>query len=118
MSDEANNNLVFFFFETINSFSILDIETLKVYNTGSSEKISYILQKYSLNVYQLSAIKSKLKRFGLLENRIDIQQDKNLNLVINYFKNLKSEQRKETIKKSKYLQLNNYLKQVHIKSQI
>lgn len=38
MSDEANNNLVFFFFETINSFSILDIETLKVYDTGSSEK--------------------------------------------------------------------------------
>lgn len=98
MNNEANDNLVFFFFETINSLSILDIETLKVYDTGSSEEISYILNKYGLNMYQLSAIKSKLERFGLLENRIDIQRDKNLNLVIDYLKNLKSEQRKRNPK--------------------
>ena len=78
MNNEANDNLVFFFFETINSLSILDIETLKVYDTNSSEKTSYILKKYGLDMYQLSAIKSKLDRFGLLENRIDIQRDKNL----------------------------------------
>lgn len=39
-----------------------------------------------------------LERFGLLENRIDIQRDKNLNLVIDYLKNLKSEQRKRNPK--------------------
>ncbi|MBE6120601.1 MAG: hypothetical protein E7189_09250 [Erysipelotrichaceae bacterium] len=98
MNNEANDNLVFFFFETINSLSILDIETLKVYDTNSSEKTSYILKKYGLDMYQLSAIKSKLERFGLLENRIDIQRDKKLNLVIDYFKSLKSEQRKRNPK--------------------
>lgn len=98
MNNEANDNLVFFFFETINSLSILDIETLKVYDTNSSEKTSYTLKKYGLDMYQLSAIKSKLERFGLLENRIDIQRDKKLNLVIDYFKSLKSEQRKRNPK--------------------
>lgn len=98
MNNEANDNLVFFFFETINSLSILDIETLKVYDRGSSEEISDILQKYGLDMYQLSAIKSKLERFGLLENRIDLQRDKNLNLVIDYLKKLKNEQRKRNTK--------------------
>lgn len=49
-------------------------------------------------MYQLSAIKSKLERFGLLENRIDLQRDKNLNLVIEYLKKLKNEQRKRNTK--------------------
>lgn len=101
MNNDANDNLMLMFFNTINELTMLDIDVLNMYNYESSENINTLCEKYKLDYNQINVIKAKLERLGLLENKNEMQRDSNVDLIVEYLKKLDQEQKKRNPKEIK-----------------
>ena len=101
MDNDANDNLMLMFFNTINELTMLDIDVLNMYNYESSENIYTLCEKYNLDPNQTNVIKAKLERLGLLENKNEMQRDSNIDLIGEYMKKLGQEQKKRNPKEVK-----------------
>lgn len=84
MSNEANDNLMLMFFDTMNELTQLDIEVFNLYSIHSQDNIWALCKRYNLTPEQTNVIEEKLARLGLLESRNDEQRDKNLDYIVEY----------------------------------
>lgn len=95
MSNEANDNLVLMFFDTMNELTRLDIEVLNLYSLNTQDNIWELCKRYNLETEQIIVIKEKLARLGLLQSKNDEQRDKNLDYVIQYLEVQDKDNRKK-----------------------
>lgn len=84
MSNEANDNLMVMFFQTLNELTTLDIDVLLMYSRNAQENIYSLCDRYNLQFEQVEVIKEKLTRLGLLRSKNDAQRDANLDSVVAY----------------------------------
>ena len=84
MNNEANDNLMLMFFNTLSELTTLDIDVLRIYSEESTENIYMLCQRYKLQPEQIQVIKEKLSRLGLLQSRNDEQRDYNLDEIVTY----------------------------------
>ena len=101
MNNEANDNLMLMFFNTINELTMLDIDVLNMYNYESPENIYTLCEKYNLDPAQTNVIKAKLERLGLLSNKNEMQRDSNIDLISEYLKKVGQEQKQRNPKEIK-----------------
>lgn len=95
MSNEANDNLMLMFFDTMNELTQLDIEVLNLYSLKTQDNIWKLCKRYNLATEQITVIKEKLSRLGLLQSKNDEQRDKNLDYVIQYLEAQDKDNRKK-----------------------
>lgn len=95
MSNEANDNLMLMFFDTMNELTQLDIEVLNLYCLKTQDNIWELCKRYNLATEQINVIKEKLSRLGLLQSKNDEQRDKNLDYVIQYLEAQDKDNRKK-----------------------
>lgn len=84
MSDEANDNLMLFFFNTISELTQLDVDVLNLYSIEANENILSLCDKYNLEFEQITVIQEKLARLGLLQNKNDEYRDNNIDYIVDY----------------------------------
>ena len=85
MTNEANDNLMIMFFNTINELTQLDIDVLKIYDYASdSGTIPELCDRYNLDNEQVRVIKEKLYRLGLLASRNEENINDNIEKVVKY----------------------------------
>lgn len=90
MNNDANDNLILLFFNTISELTQLDIDVLKMYSIETDDNIYTLCDKYHLEPEQTTVIKEKLARLGLLQSKNDEYRDQNIDYVVDYL--LKVEQ--------------------------
>lgn len=94
MNNEANDNLMLMFFNTINELTELDIDVLSLYNRDSQENIISLCNRYNLKIEQVAVIKEKLERLGLIYSKNDEQRDGNIDSIVDYLNKVDKEQKK------------------------
>lgn len=94
MNNDANDNLMIMFFDTINQLTQLDIDVLKLYSLDSHEKIYKLCERYNLKAEQVEVIKEKLTRLGLLRSKNDVQRDGNIDAIAEYLIKVDKEAKK------------------------
>ena len=60
MTNDANDNLMLMFFDTMNQLTQLDIDVLKMYSLDAQENIYELSNRYHLDPVQIGVIKEKL----------------------------------------------------------
>lgn len=94
MSNEANDNLMLMFFDTINQLTQLDIDVLSLYCRDTQENIISLCDRYNLKTEQVTVIKEKLERLGLVYCKNDEQRDKNIDEIVDYLNKVDKDQKK------------------------
>lgn len=94
MTNDANDNLMLMFFDTMNQLTQLDIDVLKMYSLDAQENIYELSNRYHLDPVQIGVIKEKLARLGLLYSRNDEQRDENIDEVVGYLIKVDKEAKK------------------------
>ncbi|MCC8098440.1 MAG: hypothetical protein LIO44_07845 [Eubacterium sp.] len=106
MSNDANDNLMLMFFDTISQLTQLDIEILRLYSIDSQDDITKLCERNNLEYEQTAMIKEKLTRLGLLNSRNDEQRDNNVDLIVDYLKKSDKENRSRNPKNVKLPRIN------------
>lgn len=94
MSNEANDNLMLMFFNTINQLTQLDIDVLTLYSMDAQEDVIRLCNRYNLKFEQVAVIKEKLERLGLLYSRNDEKRDNNIDEIVEYLNKVDKDQKK------------------------
>ncbi|MBQ7386435.1 MAG: hypothetical protein IJW04_08035 [Ruminococcus sp.] len=95
MSNEANDNLLLMFFETINELTELDIDVLRLHSSASQGTIYELCERYKLSSGQVMVVKEKLARLGLLESKNDELRDNNIDQVVEYLTKVAKDNKKK-----------------------
>lgn len=98
MNNEANDNLMLMFFDTMNELTQLDIDALKMYDIDNGENIYTVCEKYNLEFEQLRVIKAKLHRLGLLSSKNEEKIDDNIEQVVAYLQKLGTDNKRKSPK--------------------
>lgn len=96
ISDEANDSLVLFFFNTISELTQLDVDVLKLYSSETNENILTLCDKYNLEFEQITVIQEKLARLGLLQNKNDEYRDNNIDYIVDYLLKVDKDSKKSS----------------------
>lgn len=109
---------IIMYYDTLQELSLLDIRVLKCYASiyvgeEKRESISGIMEEYELELAQVSMIKEKLVRLGLLESKNDDDIDHNMQEMTKYFEAVKKGKklpslRLKRIRKSESYKLTRY----------
>ena len=102
MSNESNDNLMLMFFDTMNQITQLDIDVLAMYGRDSQESVISLCDRYNLQLEQVSVIKEKLERLGLVRSRNDEQRDNNIDEIVDYLSKVEKEQKKSNPKSVRF----------------
>ena len=94
MNNDANDNLMLMFFDTINQLTQLDIDVLSLYSMDVQENIISLCNRYNLKLEQVAVIKEKLERLGLVYSRNDEQRDINIDEIVDYLNKVDKDQKK------------------------
>lgn len=94
MSEDTNENIIQIFFDTLSELTSLDIDTLKLYQYNSGVDAYDLKDKYGIGPDRLKLVKEKLVRLGLLSRKNDIQRDKNLDEIAEYFQKAEKDAKK------------------------
>lgn len=94
MNNEANDNLMLMFFNTMNQLTELDIDVLSLYNRNSQEDVISLCNRYNLKIEQVAVIKEKLERLGLIYSKNEEQRDSNIDAIVDYLNKVDKEQKK------------------------
>lgn len=94
MNNEANDNLMLMFFNTMNQLTELDIDVLSLYNRNSQEDVISLCNRYNLKIEQVVVIKEKLERLGLIYSKNEEQRDSNIDAIVDYLNKVDKEQKK------------------------
>ena len=84
MTNDANENIMKMFFDTLNELTVLDIELLKAYRIWDRTYPLELAKQYGIDSDQLKMVKEKLVRLGLMNRKNDEQRDKNLDEIVEY----------------------------------
>lgn len=109
MTDESNENIMQMFFDTLSELTVLDIDTLRMYELSSDINITDVVDKYGINYDQVKLVKEKLVRLGLLSRKNDEVRDANLDEITVYLQNLEKDLKK---KNPKGVKLSNKVKKI------
>ena len=109
MTDESNENIMQMFFDTLSELTVLDIDTLSMYELSSDINITDVVDKYGINYDQVKLVKEKLVRLGLLSRKNDEVRDANLDEITVYLQNLEKDLKK---KNPKDVKLSNKVKKI------
>ena len=109
MTNDANENIMKMFFDTLSELTVLDVDLLKAYRVWDSTHPNDIAQKYGINRDQLKMVKEKLVRLGLMNRRNDVQRDKNLDEIVDY---LEKSEKDAKSNKPKGVKLPNSIKKI------
>lgn len=101
IADDASEDHIRLFYETLDEVTMLDIDLLKFYSICGESSIDDLLEKYNLSFEELSVVKEKLTRMGLLENLNDRQRTDNISEMTKYFISLEKESHKAKPKQVK-----------------
>lgn len=101
MTNDANDNLMLMFFETINQLTQLDVDVLKMYSMEEHDNIRTLCERYKLEIEQIRVIKEKLERLGLVYCKNDEQRDSNIDEIVDYLNKADKEKRKSKPKNVK-----------------
>lgn len=101
MSNNANDDVMIMFFDTLNQLTQLDIDVLRLYEINSEDTSWKLMEKYGIQVEQLRIIKEKLARFGLIYSVRDDLRDENIDAVVKYLLALEAENKKKSHKSVK-----------------
>jgi hypothetical protein len=101
MSNDVNDNIMIMFMQTLNQLTQLDIDVLRLYQVDNDETAWNLSARYGIQMEQLSIIKEKLVRFGLLYSKQDDLRDENIDAVVKYLMALEAEQKKKNPKNIK-----------------
>lgn len=94
MTNESNENMMQFFFDTMAELTALDIDTLRIYSTESEINWKDLEIKYGIDSYRLRVIKEKLVRLGMLSRKNDQLRDANLDEIVEYLKKTEADSKK------------------------
>ncbi len=94
MSNDANDNLMLLFFNTISELTMLDIDILKLYSVNESGTIYELCEKYNIIPEQTLVIKEKLERLGLLQSKNEEYRESNLDYVVEHLSKVATENKK------------------------
>ena len=94
---------IIMYYDTLQELSLLDIRVLKCYASiyvgeEKRESISGIMEEYELELAQISMIKEKLVRLGLLESKNDDDIDHNMQEMTKYFEAVKKGKKLPSLK--------------------
>lgn len=98
MSNNANDDIMIMFFDTLNQLTQLDIDVLKLYSINPDETGWNLMERYGIRPEQMQIIKEKLVRFGLIYSRKDDLRDDNIDAVVKYLFALEAENKKKSPK--------------------
>lgn len=98
MTNDANDNLMLMFFETINQLTQLDIDVLKMYSMEAHDDIYTLCERYNLKIEQIRVIKEKLERLGLVYCKNDEKRDSNIDEIVDYLNKVDKEKHKKNPK--------------------
>lgn len=84
MNNTTNDDVMIMFFSTLTDLTELDVKVLKLYHYSNHDSIQELLNEKNIMYDQVTLIKEKLVRNGLLESRNDEQRDSNLDEVARY----------------------------------
>ncbi len=101
MTNEANENIMQYFFDTLADLTILDIDTLRMYSMESDHDWKKLQNKYSIDDERLVLVKEKLVHYGLLIRKNDQIRDKNIDEIVVYLQKIDSESKKSKPQKVK-----------------
>lgn len=94
MNNEANDNLMLMFFDTMNQLTQLDVDVLSLYSMESQENIVSLCNRYHLESEQVAVIKNKLERLGMLYSKNDQKRDENIDDIVDYLNKVDKEKKK------------------------
>lgn len=94
MNNEANDNLMLIFFNTMNELSNLDIDVLKCHCFDMDITTNNVCDKYNLDFYQVRLIREKLARLGLLQSKNEEYNDNNLEYVVQHLMKVEQDRKK------------------------
>ena len=109
MTNEANENIMQFFFNTLSDLTVIDVDTLRMYSASAEIDWQDIQQKYGIDSDRLKLVKEKLVRLGLLYRRNDQLRDDNLDAIVDYLKKRDADSKK---KKPQGVRLPNTIKKI------
>lgn len=98
MTSDVNDNVMLMFMETLNQLTQLDIDVLKLYKISPDENAWGLMERYGLQTGQLSVIKEKLVRFGLIYSKQDDLRDDNIDAMAKYLLAFEAESNKKNPK--------------------
>lgn len=88
MNNTTNDELMLMFFSTLGDLTELDIMVLEMYHYKGQVDIHFLIDDKHFSIEQISLIKEKLLRNGLLESKNDEQRDLNLDEVTRFVTDL------------------------------
>ena len=94
MTNDANENIMAYFFKTLRELTVLDIDILWIYSHLSDANWDDIQQKHGIDWDYIQMVREKLVRFGLLFRKNDQLRDKNNDEIVEYLLKVESDSRK------------------------
>lgn len=94
MTNDANENIMAYFFKTLRELTVLDIDILWIYSHLSDANWDDIQQKHGIDLDYIQMVREKLVRFGLLFRKNDQLRDKNNDEIVEYLLKVESDSRK------------------------
>lgn len=94
MTNDANENIMSYFFKTLSDLTVLDIDILWLYSHLSEINWDDIQQKHGVDWDYIQMVREKLVRFGLLYRKNDQLRDKNNDEIVEYLLKVDSDSKK------------------------
>lgn len=93
MENSTTDDIMLMFMESLNQLTNLDINVLKMY--VSSENYTDVCKRHGIDYVQLTLIREKLERHGLLYSKNNDQRDSNIDLLATYIEKRVAEENKK-----------------------
>ena len=94
MTNDANENIMSYFFKTLSELTVLDIDILGVYSRLSDINWDDIQEKYGIDWDYVHMIREKLVRLGLLYRKNDQLRDNNIDEIVEYLLKVEADSKK------------------------
>lgn len=102
MTNEANENIMNYFFNTLSELTVLDVDILCLYSQITEIDWDDIQQKHGVEWDHIQIVKEKLVRLGLLFRKSDRLRDKNIEEIVEYLIKVDSDSKKNKPKGVKF----------------
>lgn len=93
MENTTTDDIMLIFMENLNQLTYLDIDVLKMY--VSSENYMEVCKRHGIDYDQLTLVKEKLERHGLIYSKNNDQRDSNIDLLATYIEKRVAEENKK-----------------------
>nr|DAL63910.1 MAG TPA_asm: protein of unknown function (DUF4393) [Caudoviricetes sp.] len=108
-------DITLMYYDTLSQLSLLDLRVLKIYayqyfDEGCRDNISSVMKEYRIDIAQISLIREKLLRAGLLLSQNDEKMEENINNVSEFIEGLSKNKKNLRLKKINKIRRNDSYK--------